>query len=468
MKNRILLCAALFAPAVIFAKAPVSQITPEPLPSGVTTVAPAQGFVDLSGSASPLGISDIAVNFSSTIDMNPSCTEPALLYFNDFTTPADQTTSKSVDLMTFRAGGVQFKNYSWKQTGIYKVEIPEGFWKFDSGSLTPALTLYYEIYVGYNVLPAPGVVPELSNVYITFADADEVRFNTSGSRACEFYMDNSDAVYGLTKDIIDYNGDGKKNTVVFGFGSSDGISQEFIQPGTFGLRIDPGFIEYITYGPNYANDKEDFVLRTNDELLFKYQIPAIPIPEIYPYTDEPLEYFDEFTLYMPDNFDKWFTNDRVASNIYGVNEDGTVDTSHSLCRVRFVYDNNVDESDPETPFKDRIILNLFDVETGEQLEKFTPAKGVYCLRLADSLFTGMYQSLIEGADPEIINSNPFDYYYTIDNGSSEVESVEVAEPAKTGDVFTLTGIRVAKNADAATIDALAPGFYIVNGKKIVK
>ena len=93
---------------------------------------------------------------------------------------------------------------------------------------------------------------------------------------------------------------------------------------------------------------------------------------------------------------------------------------------------------------------------------------MYCLRLADSLFTGMYQSLIEGADPEIINSNPFDYYYTIDNGSSEVESVEVAEPAKTGDVFTLTGIRVAKNADAATIDALAPGFYIVNGKKIVK
>lgn len=468
MKNFLLLGAALMAIANLFAKTPETQITPEVLPSGVSMVSPAQGFVDTSGSASPLGVSDIGVTFTTAIDVNTACTEPALLYFNDFNTPADKTTSKSVDMMTYRTGGVQFKQITWNQTGLYKVVIPEGYWKYDSGAPTPQITLYYEIYIGYNVLPAPGVVPELSNVYITFPEADEVRFNTSG-RTCQFYMDNSDNEYTLGHTIIDYSGNGKKNTVAFSFGASGGIAAEFNNPGTYGLLIDAGYIEFITYGPNYANDPEDYILRSNNQLLLKYQIPAIPIPEIYPYTDEPIEYFDEFTLYMPDNFTKWFTNDRTASNIYKVSESGIVDTSRSLCRVRFVLDNNIDPNDKEEmPYADRIILNLFDVETGEPLEKFEPASGLYCLRLADGLFTGMYQSLIAGSAPEMINSNPFDYYYEVSNGISEVEESEIVVAEELGAVYNLSGIRVAAKGDAETINALAPGFYIINGKKIVK
>lgn len=468
--KKLLLTLALMAPVAMLAKEPSLRITPEPLPEGITSVAPIQGFVEVAGSVYPQGVSNIGVNFPQDVEVNEANTTEALLYFNDFSTPADKTLAASVDQLTLRTGGVIFKGRSWNKTGIYKIVIPEGYWIYtDSRELSPAMTLYYEIYIGYNVLPTPGVVEELQNIVLTFWEADEVRRSQNAGLSMEFYKDNSEGAYACNYEIMDYNNDGRNNQVVFSFGSSDGISQTFIEPGVFGLRIDAGFFEYIVYGPNYPTDPEDFVKRTNEPLLFKYNIPNIPMPEIDPAPFEPLEAFTEFTLWMPDRFTKWFTNDRSASNIYAVNENGVVDTSVSLCRVRFVLANNLDE-DTEQVYPDRIVLNLFDVDTNEPLESFTPADGLYCLRLADGLFSGEYASLIDGVAPEFVNSSAFDYYYEIKNDpSSGVEEIESMVEAA-GDlctVYTLSGICVARNADVSILNSLKPGLYIVNEKKVI-
>ena len=467
MKNLLLVVALLLA-CSMSAKSPELEITPQPLPDGVSAVFPTQGFVEVSGSAYPKGVSNVGVNFSSYIVPNPDNTTPALLYFNDMETPADTTLASSVDVMTNIGGGVVFKGATWNKTGIYKVEIPEGFWKFEEGALTPALTLYYQIYIGYNVLPTPGVVPEIENIVLTFPDADKIVATSNPTLELEFYKDNSDAQYTTAYSIMDYNGDGKENEVVFTIGTSDGISQIFIEPGIFGLRVDAGYFEYITYGPNYAADPTDFVSRKNEALLFKYQIPSIPMPEINPETDYPVESFDYFILYMPDSFEKFFANDRTSSNLYAVNENGIVDDSRSLCRVRFVPENNYENPETEECFPDMIILNLFDVESGEPLESFTPAPGTYCLRLADGLFSGVYTSQIEGVDPEFVNSSPFDYYYIVEDSSAVKNVEEVAAAEEVVTIYTLSGIRVAHNENPAVISSLKPGIYIVNGKKVLK
>ena len=172
---------------------------------------------------------------------------------------------------------------------------------------------------------------------------------------------------------------------------------------------------------------------------------------------------------MPDNFTKIATNDKTASNIYAVNENGIVDSSRSLCKVRYVFENNTDDDpdDPNAmPYTDRIVLNLFDVETGEPIDEFKPVSGLYCLRLADGLFFGSYQSLVSGSAPEFLNSNPFDYYYEVEN-SVGVKNIDTIK-SENLDIYTLSGIRVAKNADASVLSSLKPGLYIINGKKILK
>ncbi len=465
--KKLLLLSVLLLPACLLAKSPQPQVQEAPLPSGVSSVSPAQGFVEVSGPAFPKGVSNIGVTFSNDIIVNEANTTPALLYFNDFTTPAAKTLAVGVDMETLKTGSVLFKSTTWNKTGIYKIEIPEGYWLYDgSNNPTPAITLYYEIYIGYNVVPTPGVVPELDLVVLTFWEADKVERTPNSSSTISFYQDNSDQVYSVHYTIMDYNGDGKENEVVFNVGDFNGIAQTFRQTGIFGLMIDSGAFTYYVYGPNYANDPEDYVVRKNDDLLLKYNIPNIPMPEIDPPTDEILEYFDYFTLWMPERFTKWFTNDKTSCNIFAVNDNGIVDTNTSLCRVRFVWDNNME--DEENVYADKIVLNLFDVETNEPLDKFMPPSGFYCLKLADGLFSGMYQSLLDGASPEFVNSSPFDYYYEISNsvGVEDIKAVEAA--AESYDIYTLTGLRVARNADASVLSTLKPGLYIINGKKIMK
>lgn len=471
MKKSLLLASLMLLPIAALAKSPTPANEPAPLPTGVS-VAPSQGFVDISGSNYPLGVSSIGITFGGKeIVINENCTTPAELYYNDFSTPYVTTLSRSVDAQTWSTAGVIFKGGTYKNNGVYKIVIPEGMFCYASGTdsngdptgtePTPGMTLYYEIYVGYQVIPAPGVVSELEDIRLVFADADEVIAN-NGANSVSFYKDNAAGDYSVIQEVADLNNDGIKNTVVFRI-DQDGIAATFSESGVFGLNIPAGAYTYRIYGPNHATDPTDYVEYTTDEILVKYNIPKIPQPEIWPYTDETVEEFEYFELTMPDNFTKWFQNDRTYSNLYGVTDNGVVDTTYPYVRAMV--------TDYEDCTETMIVLHLIDATTLEPLDSYTPPRsGLYCFRLGESLFSGEYQSLIQGASPEFITSDPFDYYYEVkvQGGSSSVIDIEEAAKADTVTVYTFTGIRVALDADPAVLGGLAPGLYIVNGKKMLK
>lgn len=478
--KKILLAAALLLPLAVSAKDPVLQITPEPLPTGVS-VTPAQGFVDvsLSDQGNPKGVGAIAIVFNyQEVTINEKCKTPAKLYKNDFTTPVEESFFRGIDIESHMIASVLFKKGAYNNTGIYKVEIPEGFFVYADGvdsngdltgtNPTPALTLYYEIYVGYAISPTPGVVPEIQEIVLTFPDADEIVMNESGQIA--FFQDNGPD-YLVVTNIMDYNNDGKKNEVVLSLSDTDGIAIEaLIEPGTYSLQIPAGKFTYKTYGPDYASDPTDFVERTSPYLFFKYDIPFFAQPEIIPATDEPVESFSLFDIILPDSFQKWTNNDKVNNNIYTVSDNGVVNDGAPVMIAKI---NPELFYDPATTDYDypasEVILSLYDADENKFIDEWTPAPGNYCLRLGKSLCFGQYTDSM--GNVSFVDTPQFDYYYTVQNSGSEtgVEDIENAEIAdETVTIYTLSGIRVALNAAPEVLGELAPGIYIVNGKKMLK
>ena len=97
MKKFLLLAAvavSVWQMAVAVAPQPVNPDAP--LPDGVT-VDPAQGFIDTSNSVNPNGVSNIGFTFRQEVVANPDNTTPALLYYQDFDVPADETLTATVD-----------------------------------------------------------------------------------------------------------------------------------------------------------------------------------------------------------------------------------------------------------------------------------------------------------------------------------------------------------------------------------
>lgn len=458
MKKILSILAMLLPVITLSAKSPVLQIVPEELPQGVKQVYPDQGFVVVSKAENPNGVSNINVAFNSFIETNPDNTTPALLYFNDFSTAVDQTLFSSVNMETLKEGCVLFKRNSWNKTGIYKIEIPEGFWLYESSSLpTPAITLYYEIYIGYSLLPHPGVITDLSEIILNFNDADVVR--TTGMGQCKFSLDNSPNEYSMSYKVVDYDNSGKENQVVFNVSSNDTSSVNITEPGTYMLTIDSGTFEYITYGPNYPADPEDYISRTNSYIIAKYDIPPFNISEIEPSPDEVQEYFDFFTIYFPEDMTVFMRNDKVHSNIFSVNDNGVVNDGSPLCWVVFNFDNNYEDPDTEEVYSNKMILTLMDPFTAEPLSQFTPTSGEYCLRLAPSLFSGLFKD-------NFFNSPAFDFYYVVKNSISGLMQIEELASSESNSIYTMSGIRIAKDADNSVIGSLPSGLYIINGKKV--
>lgn len=468
--KKIFLLFSMLLPAIFTMNAYKEQLTPSILPSGVS-VQPAQGLVEVAGSYGyPRGVANIGINFGYEVIVNPNCTEPSKAYLNDFTIPAVTTMARSVNQEDHRTAGVIFKNKSLNITGLYKIEIPEGAFCKASGTdadgeltgtqPTPALTLYYEIYTPCNIFPTEGIVDELENIILTFPDADEVR--PTKIAKFQFYRDMSDTdAASISYTIMDYDNDGVNNEVVLNFGSSDGISRKFIDPGSFWLLIEEGSFESIVYGPNYPNDPNDIDITGTPQILVNYLIPTMPAPDIIPTTEVPVESFDSFILVMPEGFSKMLQDGMARNYIYRVNENGVVDTGAPLVLVKAVFDYCTDET---------TWLSLYDIDTYELLDEWKPESGFYCLQLDKALLTGTYTSKIVGAAPEFINSDPYRYIYEVQNdivGVKEIEDIEVAEEELLT-IYTLSGINVARNAEKEILNSLAPGLYIVNGKKVMK
>ena len=475
--KKLLLFAIAALPMMMSARAPQCSINPFPVPEGIT-VSPAQGFVEVSGTAYPKGVSNIGLTFTKPVCQNPQSTEPAKLYMDNMVTPAATTLATGIDMETQRTASVLFKNRTWNGTGVYKIEIPEGMFcyvaSYDAGGEpvpgdpVPAVTLGYEIYVGYNVLPQPGIIDQLDNVYVYFPDADKVipqpeNMKAQGSNpALSFYKDNSDAEYGLTYVVMDYDQDGRENEVVFTIGDNDGIAMEFMEPGTFGLYVPAGAFKYVVYGPNHDADPSDEIEYENAPILIKYTIPNMPAPQIYPDPSNPLTEFSDFYLYPSEDFFKsWFSNDRISSYIYSVSDTGIIDDSAPIAEVKAKANQYWDSTDDTTV--NELELYLYDREKDQVMTSMTPPPGRYVLVLEQGLINGMSQY------NDFILGDPFQYYYTIfDPNMSGVEEVEPAAPAdELLTVYNVAGVCVARDADKSVLGTIAKGLYIVNGKKVL-
>ncbi len=456
------------APANMSAHAPQPVNPPAELPAGIS-VSPVQGFVDISNNASPNGVSSIGLSFSQEVVPNAANTEPALLYHNDMDTPAASTLITSIDTETWRLGGVIFKDRTWNVAGVYKVEIPAGMFCYASGvndlgeptgtEPTPGMTLYYEIYKGYSLSPASGTYGSLSEAELTFTDAYEVEANPSAN-TISFYMDNSMDSYMVKYELVAPTTDDEHYAVKFSFGSN-GSYGEVSTPGIYGLLIPAGAFTYRSPGPSFATDPTDYVERTNEEILVKYTVPRYPAPEIDPDPNFAIKQFDSFNIYLPDGFTLWFADNMAQNNIYRVDEEGNIDTTKVYAYAKAGAANASDGF---------VTLNLYDPVSHQPLATYTPDEpGLYCLRLCTSLLFGEWPAAVSGGEPYLGGSDAYDYFYTVISATTGIgcPGVEAETISPLGGVYNLNGVRVAEEADAATMRSLPKGVYISGGRKIM-
>lgn len=436
---------------------------PAPLPEGMTVI-PSQGFVDTSNVEFPNGVSSIALNCTQEVMPNPDNEVKAQLYYNDFDTPAEETLTTSVDVLSWQTVSVLFKERTWVLPGVYKIVIPDGMFLCVDGTTAggdrtgsqpvEGMTLYYEIYRGYRISPGSGTVEAIDKTILTFIDADEVVM-TPKAAEIDFYMDNSNDPYGYDIEITDSDGDGKVNDVVFTF-NQDGAPVK--TPGVYGFSIPAGAFSYKIYGTDYATDPEDYVQHTSNEILVKYTLPHSPQPEIDPDPDYAVKSFDSFLIYIPEGMTPYFADTMGKSPLYKVGEDGEVDVTRTYIYAK---------ADPYQEGDAFIVLRIYDPATHQLLESYTPpTDGLYCLRTVQSLIYGSWPAVVPGEDAFVGGSDKYDYYYTVSGGSIVDSLPKTGEASGEGALYNMQGIKVAEAARSAS--HLPKGIYIqAGGKKIL-
>lgn len=458
-----LIASACALPCVARTPEPVNA--PAPVPEGIT-VDPPQGFVDTSNPVSPNGVSSIGFTFSGAREVmpNPARTAEAKLYYNDFTTPIEVSRVATVDQMSWRTVGVLFKERTWKLEGLYKVEIPEGMFVYVDGTdasgertgtdPTPAMTLYYEIYRGYNISPASGPVEQLDYIDIRFPDADEVTVNNTISDA-QFYLDNSDDPYSFSHSIEVDPATGKQTMVRLKLMDADG--NEVTAPGTYGVNIPAGVFSFRVYGDDYAEDPTDYVEYSTHEMLVKYVVTRGEQPRIEPSPEDEVESLGDFRLYLPDGMNLWFVDSMGKSYLYQVDE-----VTGEIDNTRIIAYAVADDYKPGDTF---VTLGLYDPQSYERLTKFEPSPGTYCLITSRSLLYGEWPAT-SNSDAFTGGSDPYYYFYRVVDINSGVECPGACvEAEQDGPLFNLQGVKVADRAAAAS--RLPKGVYISGGRKIM-
>lgn len=418
MKKSIILGAALS----LFAALPSMADT---LPSGVRSVDPTQGRVDLTNNVNPLGVSEIAVTFRSTPEVNKECTALIGIYVDGANTPAETMVagqSVYVDNMGMSVGGFKFKK-KYTAPGTYRVIVPEGAWLVN-GNPSPALALDYNIKLVQTMTPAAGVIEELSKITLFFPEATGVTYPTgvtTQDQASIWYTKDSSYYYFSCSSTTTAEGTTVDMTIV----DEHGTPKTLTELGNYNFFMPKGVME-----SEYADGTTD----KSDEINVTYTIPEF-IPGIKPAEGKIAE-FNEFELIFPENFTVWTWDNKDANYIYPV-VNGTVDTYNPIARA---FGTSRD------PY-------MLKVENGPVI----PEDGVYCLQLSSMLYFGQYNG------DQFINGAPCRYYYTIGNVGTGVSELEAENDGITR-VYDINGLYIGANPQ---LDELPAGIYIINGKKVM-
>jgi hypothetical protein len=418
---------AAAAAAILMPLAASATVTPVDLPDGISSVDPPQGYVDLSNNANPLGVQQISVFFqSSDLEANPNAKGDVVLYKDASDTVYDSVpaTAATVDQYTHQFGSIIFEHKHTAE-GVYTVVIPEGTWLVD-GNNSPEIKLNYEIRQETTISPAAGLVDALDNVSITFNLAEKVELVSNNIVA---------AATGSTEDCkveVTING----NVVELAISNSDGSA---LGKGSYDLFIPASTFKLI------STENGEEVVSYNKTIMLKYDVPAFPKLPITPEEGE-VTGFKSFTISADYGYSIWMVDDKTRSYIYSVDEDGNLaaDASYKLL-AKYNTDGTIQ-------------LNVLDSSWNPVEEPVVPAPGRYALVLANALLSGDYNG-------DFVSTPSYVYYYDVVESSTGIQVIKV-ESSPIGDVYNLSGVKVAHGA--AQMRQLPAGVYIVNGMKIVK
>lgn len=385
MKKIISTLAALFALATT-ATAGIDVQT-FPLPSCFTSVIPSQGEIDLAGSVCPLGASEITFTWAgnaSDMELNKNCATPICIYIDGEETPAEQALVKDIaykDSMGYNTIGFRFVG-TYTDPGMYIIVVPEGAFLYN-GAPTPEVKLGYEIYIPYQITPAPGLYTELTDFTMVFHDYNEVRVKMNGS----FYPALGTDTFILQPQVVQEEG-------VYPNKVHIELSHPCVTPGDYRFFFDAGAFELVAYGPNYENDKSDCVIEYTKEIQLVYHVPFMSKPTISPAEGE-VDGFRVFEVAYPDNFGVMLMDDKKTNYIYRLLP-GNKLSSAPLYQVKATKRSG-----------NKVTLNVINPDTGAALRAaVNPGPGTYVLKLSEI----MYGSI----GTEMVNSDPWEFVYEIE------------------------------------------------------
>lgn len=392
MKKLFTILAALCA-LVLPANAAIG-VTTYPIPEGgpIVSVSPAQGSIDLTGSANPLGATEITFTFvSNDITINTALTETIKIYIDGAEEPAEELTYAAcyVDMMENPLASFKFK-HKYIDPGLYHITVPEGLF-YCQGKPSQAIELGYEIYIPWEVTPAPDTYDSISEFEMVFPDYNEVEVVGNGYFQS---VQGGGKSYTIDYEVIQEEGvDPNRLRLTLNYaGMPDQVATD---SGEYRLEFPANAFKLTAYGPQHAENPEDKVVEYTTELLMYYYIRLMPQPTIEPAEGE-VANFMRWNVTYPSNFEIIVGNDKSNSNgVFRVLPDGQL-AHESVCLVKPIG-------------RDGSVVNLAvcNPNTGQPMRSaVNPGPGKYALCLTAGLMSGYYKE-------EFVNSDPCRFYYTI-------------------------------------------------------
>lgn len=415
---------------------------------------PPQGEINLESSPGGAGSFELT-GFSSEVKVNREVVIDISLYRNgEILTTINTSDSQAVqmiegfDKVEYGLNAVicfypQQDNPATK-AGEYTLTIPKGTFLYKDGSEVEEITGEWSIVgASFSINPENrSTLNTISVIELTIEGATEVEF-TDNTEVSEQTDDEGNTVTVVKpalslvsrtsdKSYLPVSTEVKGDKFIITF-------PEVTAPGTYDFTVKSGCLSYVTKeGKKAKNIQIDAIY---------YVEKVIPKPVITPAEGTFVEFRPDA---IHDGMYAYFhlTFDENVSYILTGQATLTPEGSNAAIKTfSFVRDQS-----------DRKSLYLVSSTVSERTENETlkPKAGKYILKIPAKML--QFESM---------QRNPvFTFEYTIeDNGQSRIEAVETAE---TADVYTVTGIRILKDATQDDIRALDKGIYIINGKKIAR
>lgn len=313
--------------------------------------------------------------------------------------------------------------------GNYTIDVPSGFFNLGEqfeGASSRAATIYYEIKgsTGAEIKVTPeseSVVESLDKIVFTYEPGINVNWGESeGDKIIVYNKETRTEVASFTKDDVKYPDD---------FFDITNVRVEFAEPitaaGVYEVTVPAGFFALGESGDN-----------VNETMIIYYEVKSKSEPaNSFEITFDPA---GGNVTEIPASI-KLTVNNRSEIGPNGINPTLTDDANNS-------YSVSIDLNwDWE--------WNCLEIKLADGA---ITAEGTYTLTIP--------AGAIIGKDESDTNTEDIVVVYVI--GGTGIDNI-VANAGGKVDVYTVNGVNVLRNADAAAVKALAKGLYIINGKKVV-